>query len=135
MPSVKVPEDTTSPASEKKDGEDEAMVDQGVIGAHFQSDGMDVQPKEEKGKAVAKADHHGKETQDGASLSQAMEQIKITDTPPKHTVVKANESEAGASSSNQPVPQRAVHFASSAGTIPDASQSRARFDGVTGLPA
>ena len=83
---------------------------------------------------MAKNHHHEKAILDGASLSQALEQIKITANPPKHTVVKANESEAGAASPNQPVPQRAVHFAPSAGTIPDASQSRARFDGVTGLP-
>ena len=124
--SVKVPEHTTSPATGKNDGEDEAMVDQGVVRAHFQSDGMDVQPKEEKKKAVAKGDHHGRETQDGAS--QATEQMKITATSPKHTVLKANESETGAFSSDKPVPHPAVHFAPSAGTIPDASQSRIRSD-------
>ena len=65
-PSVKVPEGTiltVRSVTGNKDGEDEAMADQGVLGAHFQSDGMNVQPKKEKGKAVAKDDTHGKGTQ------------------------------------------------------------------------
>ena len=66
-PSVKVLEGTTLPGastSGKETAEDEAMAEQGVVGAHFQSDGMDVQPKEEKEKTMAKGDHHGEEVQD-----------------------------------------------------------------------
>ena len=40
---------TEAPASESEALGDEPMSDQSVVGAHFQSDGMDVQPKKEKG--------------------------------------------------------------------------------------
>ena len=76
------------------------MSEQDVVGAHFQTNGMDVKPKEEKEKTVAQSDHNGEGLQDGAVSPQALEQIKIVATVPKHTVsmVKAKELEAESSS-------------------------------------
>ena len=109
------------------------MSEQGVVGAHFQSDGMDVQPKEEKGKTVPKGDHHGEGMQDSAASPHALEQIQVAASVPKHMVVKTKELEAGSSSSNQSVPQRSMHFGPPVGTTLEASTSKARFDGIAGL--
>ena len=50
------------------------MPQQGIVGTHFQSDGMDVQPKKENEMTVAKGAHYGVEMQHIASSSQVLEQ-------------------------------------------------------------
>ena len=73
--------------------------------------------------------------QDSALNPQAtaVDPLTIVANAPKHTVVKAKGSEVGSLFSNQPASRRSVHFGPSVGTTPEASQSKARFDGITGL--
>ena len=70
----------------------------------------------------------------GSSVSpQALDQTKVVGSVSKHMVVRAKESQAGSSFLNQPALHPSVHFRPPVGITSEASQSRARFDGFSGL--